>query len=82
VVTANRVLSDRKLVRYREAGEAIEISLSVEGYDLGRKYNCWWLWIKLWYAEYIKNHPICVIASFFSGIFATLLVQWLSESFM
>jgi len=78
VATANKVLSMRRLVRYREAGEAIEISLSVEGYDLGRKYSSWWSRSNLWYTEYMKHHWICVVGSFLSGILATLLVQWLS----
>ena len=75
--TANKILSERKLIKYREAGDSVEVSLSIEGYDLGRKYRSLWLLIKLWYAEYIRNHPLCVIVSFVSGIFVTLLSQWL-----
>ncbi len=78
VATANKVLSMRRLVRYREAGEAIEISLSVEGYDLGRKYACWWLWTNLWYTEYIKHHWIYVVAGFLGGI----LSHWLLSRFV
>ena len=62
-----------------EAGDSIEVSLTMEGHDLGRKYNCWWLRSNLWYAEYIKNHWIWVIISFFGGILSTLLLQWLSK---
>jgi len=39
VATANKVLSERKFIKYREAGSSIELSLSIEGYDLGRKYS-------------------------------------------
>ncbi len=39
VTTANKVLSERKFIKYREAGISIELSLSIEGYDLGRKYS-------------------------------------------
>lgn len=39
VATANKVLSERKFIKYREAGISIELSLSIEGYDLGRKYS-------------------------------------------
>jgi len=79
VAIANRVLSERKLIQYREAGDSIEVSLTMEGHDLGRKYNCLWLCSNLWYAEYIKNHWIWVFISFFGGILATLLVQWFSK---
>ena len=78
VSTANKVLSERKLVRYREAGKAIEINLSVEGYDLGRKYDFWWLRSNLWYTEYIKHHWIYVVAGFLGGI----LSHWLLSRFV
>jgi len=68
---------ERKFIKFREAGDSVEVSLNIEGYDLGRKYCSSWLFIKLWYAEYIKNHPICLIVSFVSGILITLLSQWL-----
>ena len=77
VATANKVLSKRKLIQYREAGKSIEVSLTMEGHDLGRKYDCWWSRSNLWYAEYIKHHWICVVGSFLSGVLAMLLAQWL-----
>jgi hypothetical protein len=82
VANANKILSERNLIQYREAGDSIEISLTMKGYDLGRKYNCWWLRSNLWYAEYIKHHWICIVGSFLGGILATLLVQWLSNIIM
>jgi hypothetical protein len=52
------------------------VSLSVQGYDLGRKYSPWWIRTGLWFAEY-KHHWFWLIVSFLSGIIATLLGQLL-----
>lgn len=57
------------------------IELTPEGLQLGQKYNSFWSYIKLWYEEYIKNHPIWLIISFIGGVIATLLVNWLSSFF-
>lgn len=54
------------------------LSLTLEGYDLGRKYNSWWIRSGLWFAEY-KYHWIWVIVSFLGGIIGALLVNWLSN---
>jgi len=78
VATANKVLSERKFIKYREAGSSIELSLSIEGYDLGRKYSSWWTRSGLWFAEY-KNHWIWVIVSFLGGVIGGLLINWLSK---
>ena len=58
------------------------VGLTSEGRQLGEKYNSWWLWTNLWYTEYIKNHWVCVVGSFFGGILVTLVLQWLSKTFM
>jgi len=78
VATANKVLSERKFIKYREAGISIELSLSIEGYDLGRKYSSWWTRSGLLFAEY-KHHWIWIIISFLVGIIGALLVNWLSN---
>ena len=77
--TANRILSERELIKYREAGNSVEVSLSIEGYDLGRKYSWWWTRSNLWYTEYIKHHWICVIVGFLGGLLGGLLINWLSR---
>jgi len=79
VSTANKALQSRGLIEQivYSGGKVRRITLNLEGYDLGKKYRSLWLFIKLWYAEYIRNHPICVIVSFVSGILITLLSQWL-----
>jgi len=78
VAIANKVLSERRLIQYREAGDSIEVSLTMEGHDLGRKYDFWWLRSNLWYTEYIKHHWICVVAGFLGGI----LSHWLLSRFV
>ncbi len=53
------------------------ITLTIKGYDLGRKYSSWWTLSGLWFAEY-KNHWIWIIVSFLGGIIGGLLINWLS----
>ena len=54
------------------------VSLTLKGYDLGRKYSSWWIKSGLWFAEY-KHHWIWLIVSFLGGIIGALLVNWLSR---
>jgi len=87
IVIANKALKKRGLITSSAEGfepsQAITISLTLTGCDLGRKYCNKWLWIKLWYDEYIKNHPILLIVgyiiSYIAGIISVLLVSWLSK---
>lgn len=75
--TANRILSEREFIEYREAGEAVDLSLSIKGYDLGRKYYSWWSRSGEWFKEY-KDHWIWLIVGFVGGVIGALLVNWLS----
>lgn len=52
--------------------------LTIQGYDLGRKYNSWWIRTSLWFAEY-KDHWFWLIISFMGGIIGALVVNWLSK---
>jgi len=54
------------------------LSLTIQGYDLGRQYNSRWIKTGLWFAEY-KHHWIWLIVSFLGGIIGALLVNWLSR---
>jgi hypothetical protein len=54
------------------------ITLTIEGYDLGRKYNSWWSSSGLWFAEY-KDHWFWLILGFLGGIIGALIVNWLSD---
>jgi hypothetical protein len=79
VKIASKTLERRNLIAFlNDRGDALWVQLSLEGYDLGRKYSSWWTWTGLLFAEH-KNHWIWVTISFFGGILATLLVQWLSK---
>jgi hypothetical protein len=53
------------------------VTLTPEGCDLGRKYNCWWTRSKLWYDEYIKGHWIWLFICFIVGGIITQLINWL-----
>jgi len=66
-----------KVQKHQHCGEVVGISLSIKGYDLGRKYSSWWTRSGLWFAEY-KNHWIWIIISFLGGVIGALLINWLS----
>ncbi len=82
VIIANKALEKRGLITSPnlELGpsEPITISLTVTGYDLGRKCNSWWSRSGLWFAEY-KEHWFWLIVSFLGGIIGALIVNWLSK---
>ena len=78
-ITASNSLQKRNLIAFlHHRGDAITVQLSLEGYDLGRKYSSWWTRSGLWFAEF-KNHWIWFIVSFLGGVIGALLVNWLSR---
>jgi len=79
IEAANKMLKKRDLVEVSECGNYYyKINeMKLKGLDLGGKYMSFWFRSDLWYTEYIKHHWIWIFGSFFSGIFTTLLVQWL-----
>jgi hypothetical protein len=56
----------------------LRITLTIQGYDLGKKYSSWWTKSGLWFAEY-KDHWFWLIISFLGGVIGALLVNWLSK---
>lgn len=56
----------------------LRITLTIAGYDLGRKYNSWLTKSGLWFAEY-KDHWFWLIVSFMGGVIGALIVNWLSK---
>jgi len=73
------MLKQRDLLDFfNDQNEAVTVQLSLEGYDLGRKYSSWWTRSGLWFAEY-KNHWIWLIVSFLGGIIGGLLINWMSK---
>jgi hypothetical protein len=79
VEAANRALQDRHLVSVHEDGTGIyTVTMTLEGRDLGRKYNSWFDRSGLWFREY-KDHWVWLVVSFLSGVLGTLVVQSLSD---
>ena len=79
ILNAKDVLKNRGLIDIQTDNlERTIISLTIEGYDLGSKYNSWWIRSGLWFTEY-KHHWIWLIVSFLGGIFGALIVSWLSK---
>ena len=54
----------------------ITLRLTLEGYDLASKYDCWFSRTGLWFAEY-KDHWIWLILGFLGGIIGALILEWL-----
>jgi len=79
VFNANDNLKDRRLINFELENHIFKINLTLNGLDLGRKYNSWWTCSGLWFAEY-KHHWIWLIVSFLGGIIGALLVNWLSQN--
>ena len=78
---ANTSLKARKLIElhnHQSESDVKAISLTIQGYDLGRKYSSWWTRSGLWFAEY-KHHWFWLIVSFLGGIIGALIVNWLSR---
>jgi len=79
VEVANRTLQDRHLVSVREDGTGIySVTMTLEGRDLGRKYNTWFDRSGLWFREY-KDHWVWLVVSFLGGVLGALIVQSLSD---
>ena len=83
ILVANKSLKERGLAISSnlefKPSEPITISLTITGYDLGRKYNSWFIPSGLWFAEY-KDHWFWLIISYIAGIISVLLVNWLSKA--
>ncbi len=78
---ANAALQERKLIKFdKRANSDYDVTLTVEAYDLGRKYSSWLLCSGLWFEEY-KKHWIIAVACFFGGIIGVELVKYLIKLF-
>jgi hypothetical protein len=74
---ANKHLAERGLLiveNHQHENDVIVISLTIDGYDLGRKYAHFLARSGLWFAEY-QNHWAWLIAAFIGGGFASKLLE-------
>jgi hypothetical protein len=80
---ANQNLEKRGLVRIRahqHEQSVFGVSLTLKGYDLGRKYSRWFTRTGELFHAY-RNHWIIFVLGFFAGILGSILVTWLSSLF-
>jgi len=81
VELANRFLEARDLIKvkkHQSASNVISVSLTLAGFDLGRRYGeGFWEYSALWFEAY-RNHWIWLIVGFLGGIIGGALVNWLS----
>jgi hypothetical protein len=91
VFAANARLMERKLVIRKTGSSSIGeglaklfglryLGLSIQGWDLGRKYNNPLASLGLWFAEY-KDQGLGVIFGFFGGILGAVVVQWFCNKY-
>lgn len=69
VERANKHLHERGFIvleRHEREGDVVLITLTVDGYDLGRKYAGFLTRSGLWFEEY-RNHWLWLIVAFFGG---------------
>ncbi len=77
----NTHLQDRQLVSitpHKSATGVAGVLLTLEGYDLARRYSHWFARTGLWFQEH-RDHWIWLVVSFIGGVLGTLAVQWLSD---
>jgi hypothetical protein len=86
ITAANKILEARGFIKLREHQSAVNvvgITLTLDGYNLGNKYDSLWQWSNLWFVENIKNHWISLIIGFLAGSsIGHRLVNWLSKILM
>ena len=74
---ANISLEKRNLIKIKKhesESDAAGISLTIEGYDVCRKYSSWWGYTGLWFKEY-KDHWIMLILGVLGGVLGSLLLK-------
>lgn len=79
---ANKVLAARGLIQLTSHASELNVvivALTLEGYDLGRRYSRWWDRSGLWFAAH-QNHWIMFILSILGGVIGGMLLNLLSAS--
>jgi hypothetical protein len=76
---ANERLHERKFIELgKREKRKVPIKLSLQGWDLGRKYSNPLIRSGLWFAEY-KHHWFWLIVAYIGGILSALVVNWFSK---
>lgn len=76
---ANNLLAKRDLIQvtpHQHEPDVVVIRLSVDGYDLGRRYSNVLESSGLCFQEY-RNHWMWLIVAFFGGAFGAKLIEWI-----
>ena len=76
---ANKLLHERGMIvldRHQHELDVVVITLTVDGYDLGRKYAKWFTRSGLLFEEY-RNHWLWLIVAFFGGAIGAKLVEFI-----
>jgi hypothetical protein len=78
---ANKILAERGLIKHSqdqpEAGVTV-VTLSLEGYDLGRRYSSLLGSTGIWFEEY-KNHWLWLVVAFMGAAFASKLIEFVAN---
>jgi hypothetical protein len=77
VAAANNLLVARNLIalaRHESELGVVILGLTLDGYDLGRRYSSWLTCSHLWFREY-KDHWMWLIIAFIGGAIGTKLID-------
>jgi hypothetical protein len=83
VPAANRLLAARSLINlshHQQDSNTVILSLTLDGYDLGRRYSNWLTRTHLWFREY-KDHWMWLIVAFIGGSVGAKLIDFLVSRF-
>lgn len=79
---ANKHLATRKLIvleQHQHENDVVIVGLTLDGYDLGRKYTSWISRSGIWFDEY-KGHWLWLVAAFVGGGAASKLLELILSS--
>jgi len=84
VSKANECLDERKLIKLKSSRQYnyfCTLSLTIDGFDLARKYSSWWECSGLWFAS-LKDHWILWLCSFLGigCILSALVIEVIKKS--
>jgi len=83
VKLANKHLAERKLINLERVSletSVVVVSLTLEGYDLGRRYASSWDCTGIWFEQY-KNHWFWLIAACIGGALLKTLFDFIGTLF-